>query len=107
MTVMFLVVPAMIVLTFVLGVPVALAFVARQSRGALLACVGWVAAMHWELLPSYAGPLGMPWIVFWPVVTVFGAMFLRVFVRLTARSWTTSWRTWMLIRAGMPAREII
>ena len=107
MMLFLVVIPTLLVLTLVLGVPVAVAFVAKQSRGALVAVAAWVGAMWAGWLPSFEGPLGMPWIVFWAAVTVFGSMWVRAFVLITIKAWGNAWRQWVLVRSGMPWQEVI
>ena len=101
------VIPTMLVLTVVVAVPIAVAFVAKQSRGALVAVAVWLGVMQAGWLPSWEGPLGMPWIVFWVALTVFGGMWARAFTLITLRAWGKSWRQWVLVRSGMPWQEVI
>lgn len=101
----FVVLPAMTVL---LGVPAAAYLVAKQSKGALPAFVGWAVAGWAGLVPTFGGPFGMPTPVFWAGVIVFGFWFAAGFVILGGSAWSTAIRNERLMRVhGMPSSEII
>jgi hypothetical protein len=98
--------PVMAVLTFVLGVPMALLLTVRQSRGGVLAVAGWFLAVRMGLVGGFGGPFGMSWAVGGPVAAVLGWMFVRNFVRLSVIAWRKAWDSWVLVRSGIPPQEI-
>jgi hypothetical protein len=98
--------PLLGVLTFVLGIPMALLLTVRQSRGAVLAVAGWFLAVRYGMVRGFGGPFGMPWVIGLPVAAVFGWMFAANFVRISAVAWRRAWASWVLVRSGMPPQEI-
>lgn len=107
MLVWIVVVPVLAVLTVVLGVPMALLFTVRRSRGGVLAVSGWIVAIWVGWLPAFAGPLGLPWPVAVASAAVFGSMFVWVFVRLAMLAWGRALDASRLVRSGVPPQEIV
>jgi hypothetical protein len=97
--------PVMVVF---LGVPACLYLVARQSRGGLLAFVGWGLAVRWGWFPAFGGPFGFPSPVFWALTALFGVWFLVGFVTMVRAAFGRAVFVNRLMRDyGMPASEII
>ena len=99
--------PLMGLMTFVLGVPMAFLLTVRQSRGAVLAVVGWFVAVRYGMVIGFEGPFGMPWVVGVPLATVFVWMMAANWVRIVLLAWRQAWASWLLVRAGIPPSEIV
>ena len=97
----------MVLVMVVVGLPVALAMLVVQSRGALLALLGWFGAVEFGFVGGFGGPLGLPWLVWWPLAGVFGWMFGRNVWVLWRGGWRRGWHVWRQVRLGVPDREML
>ena len=98
--------PLLGVLTFVVGIPMALLLTVRQSRGAVLAVAGWFVAVRYGMVRGFGGPFGMPWVIGLPVSLVLGWMFTVNFARISLIAWHKAWKNWLMVKSGMPPQEI-
>ena len=99
---------ALPVLTFVFGVPASLYLMSRQSRGGFPAFVGWIVAAQAGWVPTFAGPFGLPTLVFWPLALLFGMWFAVGFTIMGRAAWSQAFMSNRLMRDyGMPPSEIV
>ena len=95
-------------LTFIMGVPASIYIVAKQSRGGLVAFVGWIVGVRVGWLPAMDGPLGIHPFAFWPLTIVFGVWFAVGFWAMSRAAWRRAVTVNRLMRDyGMPASEIV
>lgn len=86
----------MLVLCVVVGVPAALFWVVRRVRGLIGGLVLWWVFGLLGWVEVWAGPLGLPWVLVWPLTVVLGVWWVYAWVRLTR----TAWRKAVKVAAG-------
>jgi hypothetical protein len=95
-------------MTLILCVPACIYLVAKQSRGGLVAFVGWIMAVRWGWLPAMGGPLGIHPFAFWPLTVLFGVWFSIGFWVMLRAAWRRALLVNRLMRDyRMPAAEIV
>ena len=96
------------VMTFVFGVPASLYLMSRQSRGSFPAFVGWIVAAQAGWVPTFAGPFGLPTLVFWPLAALFAVWFAVGFTIMGRAAWSQAFMSNRLMRDyEMPPSEIV
>ena len=99
---------ALPVMTFVFGVPASLYLMSRQSRGGFPAFVGWIVASQAGWVPTFAGPFGLPTLVFWPLAALFAIWFAVGFTIMGRAALSQAFMSNRLMRDyGIPPSEIV
>jgi hypothetical protein len=80
--------PVLWVLSVVVGVPAAGLWVALKAKGLLVGLGLWWLFTVLGWVEGWSGPLGLPWIVAWPVGAVLGVWWAVMWVTLTRRAWS-------------------
>lgn len=83
--------PLMLILV---GVPACVYLVGRQSRGGLWAFAAWIGAAQAGWVPTFAGPFGLPTIVFWPAALLFAGWMALGMISMGSSAWSSARSTW-------------